>query len=94
MPSRTLIRQFDDFFAVEEEWWWNGRHYERTARQWLRNFDDNRRAIDQILKDVYGEEAALWARRWRLFFLATIGLFGHANGTEWGVSHYRLKPAV
>ncbi len=94
MPSRTLIRQFEDFFTVEEEWWWNGRHYERTARQWLRNFDDNRRAIDQILKDVYGEDAALWARRWRLFFLATIGLFGHADGTEWGVSHYRLKPAV
>lgn len=31
-------------------------------------------------------------RRWRLFFLATAGLFGHANGSEWGVDHYRLKP--
>lgn len=94
MPSRTLIRQFEAFFTVEEEWWWNGKHYERTARQWLRNFDDNRPAIDRILKNVYGEDAGLWARRWRLFFLATMGLFGHADGTEWGVSHYRLKPAV
>ena len=25
-------------------------------------------------------------------FLATAGLFGHAKGEEWGVSHYRLGP--
>jgi cyclopropane-fatty-acyl-phospholipid synthase len=34
----------------------------------------------------------LWRRRWRLFFLATSGLFGAIGGNEWGVSHYRLKP--
>jgi cyclopropane-fatty-acyl-phospholipid synthase len=34
----------------------------------------------------------LWQRRWRLFFLATMGLFGDAGGEEWGVSHYRLSP--
>ena len=34
----------------------------------------------------------LWRRRWRLFFLATEGLFGDSNGEEWGVSHYRLRP--
>jgi cyclopropane-fatty-acyl-phospholipid synthase len=32
-------------------------------------------------------------RRWQLFFLATMGLFGHAAREEWGVSHYRLTPA-
>ena len=32
-------------------------------------------------------------RRWRLFFLATSGLFGYADGREWGVSHYRMKAA-
>ena len=37
-------------------------------------------------------DAKLWQRRWRLFFLATMGLFGHAAGEEWGVSHYRLAP--
>jgi cyclopropane-fatty-acyl-phospholipid synthase len=31
-------------------------------------------------------------RRWRLFFLATAGLFGHRGGNEWGVAHYLLKP--
>ena len=45
-----------------------------------------------ILRDIYGADAALWRRRWRLFFLATAGLFGHAGGAEWGVSHYRLRP--
>ena len=45
-----------------------------------------------VLRDVYGADAALWKRRWRLFFLATAGLFGHAGGAEWGVSHYRLRP--
>ena len=92
MPSRSLIREFGDLFRVEEEWYWNGVHYERTARDWLANFDSNRADIDRIVKDVYGSDAALWARRWRLFFLATMGLFGHADGEEWGVSHYRLRP--
>jgi cyclopropane-fatty-acyl-phospholipid synthase len=46
-----------------------------------------------VLKSVYGDKAVLWHRRWRLFFLATAGLFGHRGGEEWGVSHYRLKPS-
>jgi cyclopropane-fatty-acyl-phospholipid synthase len=40
---------------------------------------------------VYGSDTALWMRRWRWFFLATSGLFGYADGTEWGVSHFRMK---
>ncbi|MBK5956872.1 SAM-dependent methyltransferase [Rhodoplanes elegans] len=92
MPSHGLIRAFESF-DVEAEWRWSGTHYARTAEDWLKNFDQNRAAIDPILRDVYGADAGLWARRWRLFFLATAGLFGHADGTEWGVSHYRLKPA-
>ena len=48
---------------------------------------------DDILRDVYGPDASLWHRRWRLFYLATAGLFGHAGGSEWGVSHYLLRPA-
>jgi cyclopropane-fatty-acyl-phospholipid synthase len=67
-------------------------HYARTARDWLKNFDRNSDAIFAILKRVYGADARLWQRRWRLFFLATAGLFGHSSGEEWGVSHYRLVP--
>jgi cyclopropane-fatty-acyl-phospholipid synthase len=93
MPSHGLIRQFADCFAVEAEWWWNGTHYRRTAADWLKNFDANADAIGAVLERVYGGDAALWQRRWRLFFLATMGLFGDDAGREWGVSHYRLAPA-
>ena len=92
MPSRGLIRQFADCLEVEAEWHWNGRHYAQTARYWLENFDRNEDRILEILRTVYGADASLWLRRWRLFFLATIGLFGHAMGEEWGVSHYLLTP--
>ncbi len=94
MPSQNLIRQFDDCFAVDKSWHWNGWHYARTAANWLQNYDQNRPAISRILKQVYGRDAQLWGRRWRLFFLATMGLFGHAGGREWGVTHYRLRPAA
>ncbi|WP_347558261.1 cyclopropane-fatty-acyl-phospholipid synthase family protein [Robbsia sp. KACC 23696] len=90
MPSHTMIAQFDDLFALEKQWRWDGTHYERTAQDWLSNFDRNSEAIDEILRDVYGADASLWKRRWRLFLLSTIGLFGHRNGAQWGVSHYRL----
>jgi len=93
MPSHGLIRQFGDSFAVEQDWRWNGRHYARTALDWLRNFDADRDAIRAIFRETYGRDAALWMRRWRLFFLATAGLFGHGDGEEWAVSHYLLRPS-
>lgn len=93
MPSHGLVAQFPESFSVEQEWRWSGVHYERTARDWLVNFDDNHEQITRVLVEVYGSDARLWRRRWRLFYLATAGLFGHADGNEWGVSHYLLAPA-
>jgi cyclopropane-fatty-acyl-phospholipid synthase len=92
MPSRRLIRQFHDSFRLDAEWQWNGQHYRNTARDWLANYDRHHGEIVEVLRHVYGQDAGLWHRRWRLFFLATMGLFGHACGEEWGVSHYRLAP--
>jgi len=92
MPSRGLIRRFSDLFDVEAEWRWSGEHYQRTAHHWLENFDRHANAIDDVLRDVYGTDLAVWKRRWRMFFLATAGLFGDGGGDEWGVSHYRLRP--
>lgn len=92
MPSRQLMHAFGDLFSVEEEWLWNGVHYQRTALDWLRNFDSRNNEIYEILRETYGAEASLWRRRWRLFFLATEGLFGDREGEEWGVSHYLLRP--
>jgi cyclopropane-fatty-acyl-phospholipid synthase len=93
MPSHELIHRFSDIYKVEAEWKWNGQHYEKTAKHWLENFDRNDEAVRRILSECYGKDAQVWHRRWRLFFLATAGLFGHNNGETWGVSHYRLSPA-
>ncbi len=94
MPSHGLIARFPDLFALEADWRWDGRHYQQTALDWLANFDRNDGEISAILRDVYGQDSPLWRRRWRLFFLATAGLFGDSAGQEWGVSHYRLRPAA
>jgi len=94
MPSHGLIRRFPELFEVEAEWRWSGDHYRRTANDWLANFDRNGAVIEAVLRDTYGADAALWKRRWRLFFLATAGLFGERGGEVWGVSHYRLKGAA
>jgi cyclopropane-fatty-acyl-phospholipid synthase len=91
MPSHGLIAHAGRQFETEAEWRWNGRHYRRTAEAWLENLDTNLPAVTELLRGVYADEAPVWLRRWRLFFLATAGLFGYRNGEEWGVSHYRLK---
>lgn len=93
MPSHGLIGQFSDLFALEKDWWWEGTHYEKTALDWLALFDAKVAEIEPVLRDVYGAQTPLWLRRWRLFYLATAGLFGHRGGKEWGVSHWLLKPA-
>ncbi|MES2301919.1 MAG: cyclopropane-fatty-acyl-phospholipid synthase family protein [Pseudomonadota bacterium] len=92
MPSHGLIRQFGDLFALEADWRWDGNHYERTALDWLALFDANIGEIEPVLRGVYGNSTALWIRRWRLFYLATAGLFGNSGGREWGVSHWLLSP--
>jgi cyclopropane-fatty-acyl-phospholipid synthase len=91
MPSHHLIRQYADLFEVEKEWRWSGAHYRRTALDWLANFDQHTAEIESVLRKVYGLDTSLWMRRWRWFFMATAGLFGYADGDEWGVSHYRMK---
>ncbi len=94
MPSHHLVRQYADLFEIEKEWRWSGTHYQRTANDWLANFDARRDRIEAALRGVYGNDTALWLRRWRWFFLATSGLFGYADGSEWGVSHYRMRATV
>jgi len=93
MPSHELIRHFPDLFQVEKEWKWSGWHYRQTAEQWLQNMDRNDAEVTRILRSVYGDQADLWKNRWRMFFLATSGLFGYGDGREWGVSHYLLRGA-
>jgi cyclopropane-fatty-acyl-phospholipid synthase len=94
MPAFDLPHRFEDVYRVEQEWRWSGMHYRKTALDWLANMDHESARIEPILRRVYGADAGLWRRRWRLFFLATAGLFGHDNGDVWGVGHYLLAPSV
>ena len=94
MPAHDLVHRFPDLFGVEAEWRWSGENYRRTAMDWLANFDDRQAEIQPILRQVYGAEAGVWRKRWRLFFMATAGLWGHAGGSEWGIGHYRLTPIM
>ena len=64
MPSHHLIRQYADLLEVEKECRWSGTHYQRTAEDWLADFDLRREEIEEVLQDVDGGETALWMRRW------------------------------
>jgi len=62
--SDPAIRRF---IRVEKEWRWSGTHYQRTALDWLANFDSRRDEIEGILRGVYGSDTSLWMRRWCWF---------------------------
>ncbi len=92
MPSDDLALRCQGALALERQWRWDGRHYQRTARAWLRNMDARRPELWPLLATTYGEaDAGRWWTRWRLFFLAVEELFGHACGQQWWVSHYRFR---
>lgn len=91
MPSEHLLPQFQRDLTLEEQWWWNGRHYGRTSELWLRNQDAHYAEIMPIMSTIYGpEHARLWNQRWRIFFMACAELFNYRGGNEWGVAHYRF----
>lgn len=92
MPSDDLFHYFQERLILEDHWQLSGTHYEKTAREWLRNHDKNRDAILSIFSDVYdSEQKEIWFNRWRLFYIACAELFGYKNGREWGISHYLFE---
>ena len=92
MPSADLFLEFGDDLLVEDSWLVDGRHYERTARAWLRRLEADKPAVVELFREVYGAaDAQRWYHRWRLFFLACAELFAYNGGQEWLVGHYRLR---
>ena len=45
MPSSHLIHYFQDHFKIENYWAVDGVHYQKTARAWLENMDQNKSPI-------------------------------------------------
>lgn len=89
MPAYDWFARFQNNLSLEQQWQWNGTHYQKTCEAWLANMDKNRAAILQTLTQTYGKsEAVRWFNRWRMFYLACSELFGYRDGKEWFVGHY------
>jgi cyclopropane-fatty-acyl-phospholipid synthase len=92
MPSEHLLLFFQDKLRILDQWWVDGRHYEKTSNHWLEQLDANRSECLQVLATAYGDaEAEIWFQRWRMFYMAVAELFGFDEGREWGVAHYLFE---
>jgi len=95
MPAADTFLWFPRDLVVAERWLLPGTHYQRTAEHWLASHDRNRAAIATVLAGAYGAAAAaLWAQRWRMFWMACAETFGYARGGEWLIGHYRFTRAA
>lgn len=89
MPSDHLLARYQRDLNLEDQWRWNGQHYEKTCNAWLEQLDAQRDEAMVLLKQAYGEsDALLWLQRWRMFLMACAELFAYNEGNEWWVSHY------
>jgi cyclopropane-fatty-acyl-phospholipid synthase len=87
-----LLLFFQDKLSLLDQWWVDGRHYEKTSNHWLEQLDANRSECLEVLSSAYGDaEAAIWFQRWRMFYMAVAELFGFDEGREWGVAHYLFE---
>lgn len=91
MPSERLLDRFAGPLELERRWRIGGNHYARTAEAWLENLDRYREEARAVFEDAPGDDPDRWIGRWRLFFLACSGTFGHDRGREWFVSHSRWR---
>lgn len=88
MPSDDLALHCQQDLALVERWRWEGTHYQRTAEAWLGQMDAEQDTLMPLFEATYGDQAAVWWERWRLFFLSVAELFGYRGGQQWWVSHY------
>lgn len=91
MPSRDLLLHCQDDLAIEQQYEWDGTHYEKTSNAWLAKMDREAAAVEACFRDAYGADWKTWRQRWRMFYMACAELFGMHDGREWYVSHYRFR---
>ncbi len=89
MPSFELFLHYQDDLKLEDRWWVDGSHYEKTSNAWLARQDHHPAYITSLFEDHYpADEARIMNQRWRMFFMAVAELFGYEKGQQWGVGHY------
>eukprot|EP00834_Sanchytrium_tribonematis_P004092 NODE_184_length_13742_cov_0.550539.p4 type:complete len:372 gc:universal NODE_184_length_13742_cov_0.550539:5047-6162(+) len=82
---------FVEGVSVDDSWVINGKHWQRTADLWLKNIDDSKKEVIQLLEKKLGiEEAIIAYNRWRVYFLVTSEKFGLEGGSRYVVSQYRI----
>ncbi len=92
MPSEGLFSNFDQDMQIAKTWTWNGKHYAKTADDWVAQMDHNKERIISIFNKTYGDKVAeRWFRRWRILFMAGSELFGYDDGKQWYVAHYLFE---
>ncbi|MET0986597.1 MAG: cyclopropane-fatty-acyl-phospholipid synthase family protein [Steroidobacteraceae bacterium] len=91
MPSDHLLLYFQDHLQIRDHWRVDGRHYAKTAEDWLDNMDRSRAGILPLFAQRYGNEAGKWWNYWRVFFLSCAELWAFDAGREWCVSHYLFE---
>ncbi len=87
MPSYDLFIDAQHSLALEQRWWLDGQHYQRTSEAWLQRLDA-RSAEAIALFEAQGTDGRRAVQRWRMFFMAVAELFGYEQGRQWGVGHY------
>jgi cyclopropane-fatty-acyl-phospholipid synthase len=92
MPSHDLLARFQGDLRLVRDWRVGGRHYQRTAEDWLRNMDRHRAEVLELFARVYGPaQAVKWRVYWRVFYMSCAELWGYRGGEEWLVSHYLFE---
>ena len=92
MPSYDLVTRLASPFAVEQQWQVGGMHYAKTCQAWLENLDAESEAIvGSFAADLSSAGARRQLARWRMFVMACEELFAYEQGSEWFVSHTRLR---
>ncbi len=91
MPAADTLLWFQRDLQIQQRWLLDGSHYQRTANHWLANQDRRHDEVMAVLQQAYGRDgAALWAQRWRMFWMSCAELFGYQQGLQWLVAHYRF----
>lgn len=91
MPADSQLLYLQDHLAVEAHWRVRGTHYQRTSEAWLQNMDAAKATLQPLFAATWGDRATTMWHRWRVFFMACAELWGFRAGSEWFVSHYRLR---
>ncbi|KAG9451881.1 hypothetical protein H6P81_004785 [Aristolochia fimbriata] len=94
MASASFLLYFQDDVCVVDHWVISGKHFSRTATEWLKRLDANVEKGKEILESTYGrspEAAFKEINYWRSSNIFANELFGYNGGEEHMTSQLLFK---